>query len=176
MGEILHDDAVLDDRRIKTRRLIFKYDVDSGECPEVHVISGVPGDIVISRNEDDTATADAIDCPADCVDCWANTYTAPADNVGTSGFLINVSLLEGGQSVSEVLGVQLLRGNNPLFDCGSVDEHDIITLLGEDVIDNGVTTATGVTLSGNIAFEIVSTVDFAAADYTQVFEVIYVLA
>ena len=178
MSEILHDDAVLDERRIKTRRLIFKYDVDSTcGCCETHLISGVPSTVVVVRIEGDTATADAIDCPADCVDCWANTYTAPSNSTGVVGFLLDISALESGsQSVREVLGVSLLRGNNPLFACGAVDEHDIIALLGEDVIDGLVTSATGVTLSGNIAFELTSTVNFESADYTQVFEVIYILA
>ena len=173
MGEILHDDAVLDDRRVKTRSLIFKLDIDSSDAPESHNITGVPLDVVFTRNEGDTATADAIECPA----CWANGYVAcVADASGETGFLIDVSALEAGQVVDEVLGVKLLRGDHSIFNCGAVDTQDLIALLGEDVDVSGVVSASGVTLGGNIAFELVNAgIDFTGTDYTQVFEVIYTL-
>ena len=174
MSEILHDNVQLDERRIKTRSIIFKLDIDSSDAPESHNITGVPLDVVYTRNEGDTATADAIECPA----CWANGYVAcVADASGETGFLIDISTLESGsQVVDEVLGVKLLRGDHSIFNCGAVDTQDLIALLGEDVDVSGVVTATGVTLGGNIAFELVNAgIDFSGTDYTQVFEVIYTI-
>lgn len=176
MAEILHDKPGVDDRGNKTRRIVFKLDVDSSPTPETHVISGFPGGIITTSTECDSgacSTTEAIEDDA----CWDNAFTAcPADACGEIGFLIEVAELESNShSVDEVLGVHLLRGENPLFACAAVDEHDIITLLGDNITQGLVVSASGVTPAGNIAFELVSTVDFAAADYTQVFEVIYTI-
>ena len=175
MGEILHDNAVLDDRNNKTRRLIFKLDIDSDGCPETHTISGVPTDVVISYNEGDTATADALEADT----CWDNGYAACfTDANGNTAFLIDVSKLESASvgSISEVLGVNLLRGFHPTYVCGAIDERDLIALLGDDVTQGLVASSSGITPDGNIAFELVNAgISFAATDYTQVFEVIYTI-
>ena len=174
MGEVLHDNAILDDRSVKTRRLIFKLDIDSDGAPETHTISGVPGNVVISYNEGDTATADAVEADT----CWDNGYTACfADACGHTGFLIDVSELEvAGVVIAEVLGVNLLRGFHPVYVCGAIDERDVINLLGDDLLVEGVTASTGITPLGNIAFELINVgLDFTCADYTQVFEVIYTI-
>ena len=177
MSEILHDNVQLDERRVKTRSIVFKLDIDSSDAPESHNITGVPLDVVYTRNEGDTATADAIEDHTAGCPCWANNFTAPVDTSGITGFLIDASVLENGsQVIDEVLGVKLLRGFHPIYACGSLDDRDIIDLLGENVCVSGVSTPSGVTLGGNIAFELTSAgIDFAATDYTQVFEVIYTI-
>ena len=174
MGEILRDSAILDDKDVKIRRLYFKLHVDTSDCPEIHVITGVPTDAVLLNYEDDTGACSTTVALEDCA-CWDNGFTAcPTDAVGQVGFLIDASVIEGASaSILEVHGVSLLNGNNPLFDCGAVDEHDLIVYLGTDVDVGGAVHAGGVTPAGNIAFELTSTVNFATADYTQFFEVIY---
>ena len=174
MGEILHDNPVLDDSRNKRRSIVFDLDVDADACPdETFVLTGVPGNVVIVRHAEDTATADAVED----ITCDDTAFTTPVNATGIIGFILDSSKLESASaSLLKVHAVRLLGGINTLAVCCTCTitvTSDAVSLLGADQTQGLVVSASGISAGGNIVFELDSTVDFDAVDYHQTIEVIY---
>ena len=173
MGEILHNNPVLDDARNKRRSIIFDLDVDADACPdETFVLTGVPGDVVIVRHAEDTATSDAVED----ITCDDTGFTTPVNATGIIGFLLDASKLEASStSILKVHAVKLLGAVNEAAVCCGVlvDAKDTISFVGADQTQGLVVSPSGISAGGNIVFELDSTVDFDATDYHQTIEVIY---
>ena len=143
------------DRFAHTHTLAFEVNIDSAAAPVISLDLGNGSDAcgtIIIRDEDDTATADCIECPA----CWDNGWTTPVNCTGIMGLLIVGSkLLEGtGLSIDKVYGIRVETST------GTVG----ITKHGDDYTRGGVAEQDGKTTAGNIAFSIDSNQNYDSQD------------
>ncbi|MFI5241260.1 MAG: hypothetical protein ACHQUA_02380 [Microgenomates group bacterium] len=145
--------SVVEDHKLKSRKLVFEIKVTSNATPASKKHSSdLPG-ICILSTEGLTAALVAIEAVS-----GLTNYTAPNDVNGIMDVMLKGSELG---SIKKVQSIRVSEKVSAGFSAPTVQA------LG---------TAQGLTAGGNIAFEIDSATDFSAADATFVCEVDYLLS
>ena len=150
---MLNKNAMVEDHQLKHEKLVFELSVTGSATPSAKVLaSDLPGVCVLAA-EGQTAALEAVEAIS-----GMTNYDAPVDADGE----VNVLLL-GSQlgSIKKVMSIKALEKGSAAFTAATVVPIDV----------NG-----GLTAGGNIAFQVDSAINLAAANAVLVVEVDYMLS